>query len=245
MIEKMIEMMLRFGEVTAVNAEKASIHYTETFNDPFAGKTDWNSIGESEYLLLRRKISGKVSFRPTILSHFPPGAFMLGGLFLTVIAPFLTLTEVREKSQLDLLEGLHEVFQSRLGELAIPFLCGLIFLIPSFVILRGMWRPVVFNIQKGYFYKGSLKAHEHPRNKDSIVWCSLEEIHALQILRHKDIESEGESTISYEVNIVKKDISRISVVRYNKLKKAQKEASTLAQVLSVPLWDGVTFAYKV
>lgn len=243
MFEKMTEALLSFKRLAEEQVKQSNMHYVKRFNDPIAGKTNWNALGDSEYHSLKKDVRGNIFFRPTILSHLFPGIFFLAGLFV-LCSPLFFLFEFMQKSQLGFFESLIEMAHSSPEKLIVLPLFGLSFWIPPFFIFRKMWAPVVFNFQKGYFYKGHLKAHEHPQNKDSMPWCSLEEIYALQLLLREDSDPEGGTTISYEISIVKKDASRIGVVRYRKLKKSQEEGLILAQLLNVPLWDGVTNAYE-
>ena len=106
---------------------------------------------------------------------------------------------------------------------------------------RRFTKPIVFNFQKGYFFKGRMKSHQSPQQAGLEDWCRLEEIHALQIIseRVRSSSKNGRSRYyrSHELNLIKKDASRLNVVDYGNLKRLRIDAEVLAQTLDIPIWD--------
>ena len=118
---------------------------------------------------------------------------------------------------------------------------SLAFTAGGYALLRSFNKPVVFDMNRRFFFKGHLKRHETPRQKGLEDWCLFDDIHALQIIAERvQSSSSGKnnsSYYSYELNIIKKDASRLNVVDYGNLSAIRKDAQTLANALSVPLWD--------
>ncbi len=86
-----------------------------------------------------------------------------------------------------------------------------------------------FDFTNGTFRKVRLRSGGH-RCENPI---RLTEIRALQLLAH-----EHDQHISYELNLVLGDASRIPVVAHGGLKALREDATELGRLLGVPLWDG-------
>ena len=75
--------------------------------------------------------------------------------------------------------------------------------------------PIVFDLERGYFYKGWLK--KNVLSDQRIECCELDDIHALQIIAEYLSGEPIADFNSYELNIVKKDSTRINVVDHGDL----------------------------
>ena len=138
------------------------------------------------------------------------------------------------------MELFSQIYQAGSESVMIPLclILSVAFMLGGLHQLRSQLVPVVFSIPKGYFYKGDLKEHAHPRDKDSMIWCLFEDIVALQLLAIEKNLEDDERVYIYECNIILKDASRVHVVYNNSsLKTLRTCAQTLAQAFNVPLWD--------
>ena len=106
----------------------------------------------------------------------------------------------------------------------------------SFLLYKTVM-PIVFNLERGYFHKGWMNKNVSLQLQ-TIEWCELDDIHALQIISEYvsgDIDSPNFK--SYEINILKKDASRVNVVDHGGLQTLRSDTKILAEVLGVPVWD--------
>jgi hypothetical protein len=114
-------------------------------------------------------------------------------------------------------------------------LFGLVFAAVGGGTLYGGTKPIAFDIQLGYFWKGR---NPPPYNfgvepKEALP---LPRIHALQIVSERCSSSKS-SFMSYELNLVLQDGSRRNVVDHGNLDGLRTDARELAIFLAVPLWD--------
>ena len=183
------------------------------FNDPIAEKVNWD-----------RMAAGGASFKTHSLQHSPNGCisfkstlgsklFALG--FILAPLPFTLF-----------------VFFTKWILILVFF-----FMTMGSILLHKTLLPIVFDLERGYFYKGWLKKNVSLRMQ-RIECCELVDIHALQIIAEYisgDTDSRGFR--SYELNIVKKDATRINVVDHGDLSVLRRDAQILAVHISVPVWD--------
>lgn len=117
----------------------------------------------------------------------------------------------------------------------IGLLLGLVFASLGWYMFFRQMRPIVFDKQEGFIWKGrkptEMRAYE---TTDKYVW--LESIHALQIIAEYMSGKNG-GYYSYELNLVLKNGNRINIVDHGKRKKLAQDAEVLAEFLGVPVWD--------
>lgn len=201
---------------------------TEQFNDPIANQTDWDPLipGGTNIRThkLHKDMRGNIKFKAGIGALIFSGFFFLIGLAALGIAGSV-------------------IVESGLNSEA-PFisLFGVGFGGIGLWMLRRFTTPIVFSFQKGYFYKGWLRDNERPQQK-GLTWCPIEEIHALQIVSER-IDNDS-SYYSHELNIIKKDASRLNIVDYADISKLRSDAIELAKTLDVPLWDASKEAFRL
>jgi hypothetical protein len=116
-------------------------------------------------------------------------------------------------------------------------LIGLVFLGAGGAMLYFSTSPVVFDKQKGFFWKGRKAPYESGDQKNLKNCARLGEIYALQLIAEWVTRGEGGSYYSYKINLVLKDASRINVINYVKKSKIREDAKALAEFLGKPLWD--------
>jgi hypothetical protein len=99
--------------------------------------------------------------------------------------------------------------------------------------------PTVFDKQRGYFCKGR-KAPESVFDRSKLKnHTELERIHALQLIAElltKKNNSSG-GCLSYELNLVLIDGSRLNVIDHGGQADIREDARKLAGFLGKPLWD--------
>ena len=161
---------------------------------------------------------GNMYFKATPLSLFVGGVFALIGLIGLLIIGFMVI-----ENTFDVLMIFFSAFALLLGW-------------PGCWLLYAFMLPTVINVQKGYCSKGRLQLHEHPHHKGIKDWCALKDIHALQITS-KNVRSRISLYRSHELNIIKKDATRLHIVEYDNLSHLRADANTLAKHLNVPIWD--------
>jgi hypothetical protein len=97
-------------------------------------------------------------------------------------------------------------------------------------------KPIVFDKHSGHFWKGR-RNPEHVINHDSIkTLAKLDDIHAFQLIS-EHCSGDKSSYFSYELNLIRKDSTRINVVDHGKLDKIREDAQKLSNFLEKPLWD--------
>jgi hypothetical protein len=118
----------------------------------------------------------------------------------------------------------------------------------------GVWlyyfmnKPIVFDKDSGYFWKGRKDPQQALMPEMSKDFVRLKDIHAIQLLSEECMmigrSGSGSGTrevkipfYSYEINLVLEDGSRMNVIDQGNLNRIRADAKTLAQFLEVPLWD--------
>ncbi len=124
-----------------------------------------------------------------------------------------------------------------LGLFLIPW--GAIFGGVGVYVLYGARNGLVFDSAKGSYYRG--KVYDASLTADRDKLGMLSDIYALQIISEhvRSSSSSGGSSSynSYEINLVFGDGERLNVMDHGKLAAIEKDAKTLAQFLSVPIWQ--------
>jgi hypothetical protein len=196
---------------------------TTQFDDPIADKTDWGPCRSGGTNFRTHKLvpemRGIMRFKATLGALMFGFVFMAAGLGSGVVMIGETLSG------------------SNPPPIFIAIIVPIVFGGAGFYLLRSFMTPIVFSINKGYFWKGYMKEHEDPEHKGLKTYCRILDIHALQVISEY-CKSDKSPYRSYEINIVKKDGSRLNVVDYGNRHKIREDAQKLATYLRVPLWDG-------
>ena len=193
--------------------EEMSMPDLQRFKDPIAEETQWDRLvaGGASFKThsLQQDLNGTIQFKSTL------GSKLFAGLFIVVPLPFTLF-----------------LFFTKW---IIPLV--LFFMIMGSVLLYKTLTPIVFNLERGYFHKGWMSKNVSLQLQN-IEWCEIDDIHALQIISEYvsgDIDSP--SFKSYELNIVKRDASRVNVIDHGGLQSLRSDAKILAKILGVPVWD--------
>jgi hypothetical protein len=195
------------------------------YDDPIAAQTKWTPARRGGSSFCTRKLIQKsfhrYKFRPAIGAIIFYLIFLIIGLGLlaaSLKAPFLPESiKMNDGSPITLIIG------------------GVFALIGAGMFYFGT-KPIIFDKQQGYFYKGRHAPSVTSYNVRGKNHISLNQIHAIQLIS-EFCRGNKSSYYSYELNLVLQDASRMNVVDHGKLSRIQKDAQKLAEFLGVPLWD--------
>lgn len=196
------------------------------FNDELAMKTQWTPLvpGGASFRtrkLVISKMGNKANFKTTI------GALLFGGIFFIVGLGVLIFGIIRFVSN------------GVAGESFFLTGFGLIFGAVGAGMLCWFTRPIVFDQDMGFFWKGRVSRDKLMYSVESLKNCvSLKKIHALQIIS-EFCKGDKSSYYSYELNLVLDDGERLNVVDHGDLKALRADAEILSEYLQLPVWDGV------
>ncbi len=205
----------------------AKIVDPEVFNHPLSKKTDWHPLagGGSNFKTHRLDASNAeiLVFKCTKGAYLFSGVFIFFGL-LGLVLPIALFIE----------GGMQQ--WSMIGFAA---LFGGVFLGVGLLMLNLITIPRVFDLFHGVFYKARKKPvnNMNPSIIKKTSLTKLNEVEAIQIIRER-IRSKNSTYYSYEINLVLADASRVNVIDHGKHQAVIEDAETLANALSVPLWDG-------
>jgi hypothetical protein len=188
----------------------------ERFGDPMALHTDWSPLcgGGSNFRSHKLDCSdaNRWAFKVSI------GAILFGSFFIGVGLGVIALSFWQDEKVLFM-----RAF-------------GLVFAVAGSALLLGMSTPTVFDKQRGYFHKGRKRPEATFDRSKLKHYTELERIHALQLLAER-VRSKNGSYLSYELNLVLIDGSRINVTDHGGHAGIRDDARKLAEFLDKPLWD--------
>lgn len=220
MFEKLAEQ-LRNLRVT-----RAAVAPTR-FTDPLARRTEWGPLikGGASFgtQALVQIDSSRLEFRPT------PGAimfyivFMVMGLGALLGCAFAIMAPGQPPPAPGAYLGL---------------LIGCVFVVAGVSALYSGTAPIVFDRQKGYFWKGRKAPDAGPDRAAFTDGTELSRIHALQLIT-EFCRGNKSSFYSYELNLVLADGTRLNVVDHGNQGRIREDAAALAAFLNVPVWDAL------
>ena len=194
-----------------------------TIDDPVAMKTKWTPAksGGASFCTHRlvRAGSDRIEFQPSAGAKFFYLVFIVVGLGVLIYFSFLGIT-------------------GSSSEVFIPISVGFIFSTVGSVMLYMGTTPVVFDKNRGFFWKsrqGPEKTTTHSSAKKS---TRLKNIHALQLVSEY-CRGNKSSFYSHELNLVLSNGRRINVVDHGNGEKLKGDARTLAAFLEKPIWDAL------
>ncbi len=195
----------------------------EVFNHPIAQKTEWHPLrrGGANFQThrLHSDTPDKLVFKATLGAKLFSGLFAVIGLFGLVVPIFIFFNQGMQDWAL----------------LMFALFFGGIFLAVGLFMLYLFALPRVFDTFYGCYYKGWHRPR-HRMGSDAKT-TDLNEVEAIQVLRER-VRSKNGSYYSYEINLVMSDASRVNVTDHGKRDAIVADATTLAQSLGVPMWDG-------
>jgi len=194
------------------------------FNDPIALEINWQPIkkGGSNFRTHKfvRVDQAVLKVLPTlglkIFIHF----FLIAGA--SALAFFVYL--LFEKTQ-----PVEEPF-------FVLLVFGLIFSVISVVMNKTIGVSGTFDKISGFYWRGKKGPREVPNAHADKRFTAFSNIYALQIIRER-VRSDESTYSSYELNLIRKDKSRVNVTDHSNIKRLREDAKLLSEFLGVPVWD--------
>jgi hypothetical protein len=194
----------------------------ESIHDPFAKEIEWTplmrggaSFGTHTILI---NSQGNLEFKASLFSKLLPAFFIGIGLFMESI----TLIVIIGTGTFN-------------NGMIIPFLMSSIFVIGWIYAYSNYTKPVVFDRQNGYYYKGKPKMNYWMLNPTDKNIIPLSSIYAIQIITER-VSTKNSSFLSYEINLVLDDKRRINIVDHGNIERIQADSKQLSEYLGVPVW---------
>lgn len=174
---------------------------------------DWTPLKKGGYNYRTRKLKvypdRKIVFKPAIANYIFPLVFCIMPMFFL----FIITNSTGNPSFLFL----------------IPiFLILLIFFSTGLFLGYTLLQPIGFNLKKQVFYKG----------KKVIPLGDIDGIQVIneEVTLNNDTTVNSSKFISYEINLVLKDRSRINIVDHNRKDIIIQDAKTLSKHLNLPIY---------
>ncbi len=197
------------------------------FDDPIAMQTGWTPAKGGGANFRTHKLveanSNRLEFRSSIGAKLFYFIFFIVGMGLLIGFSAYRVSSGEFSADVDTL---------------IPLLLGLVFAVVGGCMLYFGTAPIVFDKQKGSFWKGRKAPNEVLDRKVLKDFAELDEIHALQLISEY-CRGDKSSYYSYELNLVCKDGKRINVVDHGNQNKLRDDAQTLSAFLERPVWDAI------
>jgi len=200
----------------------------KVFHDPFALEIGWDSMtGGSTNIVSRRFESAspiKAEFVPTSASLGVAHQIQWSGLALIALSSWA-------------------IVKQHAYSLFIGIIFGFGFLAVGMAVSWFIHVPIVFDRSLGLFWKGRQNPKQDPAQVPTPgTGVLLNQIHAIQLLTKRvlmrGIQGRGGSNyLSYQLNLVLKDKTRVTVIDHAGIQASREDAKKLAEFLSVPLWD--------
>lgn len=204
-------------------------------NDPVALKTYWTSVGRSSSRHRTHKLvqinSNRVEFKASLQEK-------LGSLLFFIIGSLVFF--------LPIYGFIFHVYGLISHTSTVFFMMGfgLIFMSVGAYLFYSATKPIVFDKNDGYFWRGRVE----PKNvlmKNSIEddWAVIDKIHALQLINKYisgSTDADGHhssSYYSYELNLVLDDGKRLNVLSHGHHNSIIKDTKILSNFLQKPIWN--------
>ena len=198
----------------------------DKFKDTVAQKTSWSALKSGGASFGTHNLvevsSRRLEFRPTIFAIVFYLIFALAGLGMLGFVLF-------QEYQTDFALESDFVFLS---------IGGLIFSSVGIVLGYHGTKPIVFDQEYGFYWKGLKKPNRDIEYSHPELFTPLNNIHALQILSEY-IKGNKSSYYSYELNLVFRDGKRTNVIDHGNINKIREDARKLSQFINRPVWDAV------
>jgi hypothetical protein len=157
-----------------------------------------------------------MEFRPSVGMKLFSTVFMLAGVIIIIATS--VFSEIREPQDF------------------FPIGLGVVFWMAGAFMFHHSCTPIVFDLSRGYFYKGRKKPEQMVDPSKLKHYASLKRVHALQIIS-EFCKSKNSSYYSYELNLVLDDGTRINVIDHGNQQAVRDDAQKLSGFLNKPLWD--------
>ena len=198
----------------------------EQFNHPLAGQTEWHPLkgGGANFQTHQLDSSNpdQLVFKATRFTQIFSGIFTVVGIIGLVVPLAIFFYHGAESWWL--------IF------FALVF--GGLFTAAGAMLFYYTAAPKVFDTFYNCYYVGRKKPQDtlgrNQSGKRPVI--DFNDIKAIQVLSER-ISSKNGSYLSYEINLVLADASRINVIDHGKHETVINDAQKLATQLGVPFWD--------
>jgi hypothetical protein len=218
MVLKLIDKLKGIRTTQVLNVDR--------FNDSVANKTSWGPLKKGGASFGTHKLveasTRRLEFRPAVFAIVFYTIFALVGLGML---GFVFYQEYQSGF----------AFESDFVFLSIG---GLIFSSVGFVLGYHGTKPIVFDREYGFYWKGRKKPNRDIEYSHPELFTPLNNIHALQILSEY-IKGNKSSYYSYELNLVFRDGRRTNVIDHGNIDKIREDARKVSQFINRPVWDGI------
>ena len=208
------------------NLQSNQIYFDRSnFNDSIATKTNWYPMKLGGTNFQTHKLvtvnPNRLEFKATLLAKLFYSTFSFFGIIVLVDFYFSDF----------LINGL-----SFNKDTIMTLFVSFILIGVSSILFYFGTKPIIFDKNKGFFWKGWKEPDKIFNKKDLKYFTKLEQIHALQIISEY-IHDRKNSYYSYELNIILKDGKRINIIDHSNLNILQNDASTISKFLNIPIWN--------
>ena len=207
------------------------------FRDPIAMQTDWTPLIDGliktrTYKLVKVN-SNRVEFRATLGLKLVYLLFLICGLALPLFFIYFYIYTYTERG--------FSYNMSMLIPVIISLVLTLAFLIFSGCLFYRSTIPIVFDKEKGVFWKGRKEPGKVYDNKALKHLTELDEIHALQLISEYCSGNlfYSHPHYNYELNLVLENGKRINVIGLSNQDQLQEDADTISVFLDKPVWDAL------
>lgn len=194
------------------------------FNDPVALRTAWTPAKGGGTNFRTHKLVQvdlrRVEFRATVGNILFCSLFLIAGLGVGIGVVVYTIVHGRA---LDV-------------EIAFPVLFGMIFAVVGGGLLYYTTRPIIFDAQRGFYWKGRKSPDDVPDRTAIKDFALFADLHAIQLVSER-CSGKNSSYCSYELNLVLHDGKRLNVIDHGNRDKLRVDAATLSRFLGKPVWD--------
>ena len=126
------------------------------------------------------------------------------------------------------------------------------FVIAGITLLLKSSRPIVFDLQLGFFWRGKKSPNDLISQQTTKDAVRIQDIHGLQLIFWGGVVNTadgrgGTRNYRYELNLVLNDGNRINVAvaTYYNRERLQADAATLARTLGKPLWNAIDAMFSL
>lgn len=213
-------------EEAAEEIRQATRELEETFDDPMVRQTDWTPAarGGTNVRSHRLKKSGpeRLTFKPAPQAFVFSAGLLAGGAAIVYYQPFGDIEPAW--------------MQTAIG-------AGL--LVVGLSWAYGTSKPTVLDRQRGICWTGWSAPASVEAARDRKDCAVLDDVHAIQVIRERVSGGEGKNRYdSYEINLVRKDGSRLNLVDHGKQQVIRDDAQALGEFLQIPVWDASDFGRR-
>ena len=235
MIKTLLANIQKIAREAAERNRTAFDERLDAFNDDFAKELEWGPATRGGVGFRTRTMvtpgNQTIQFRPSLASFsISTGSVAIGfWLIARFVMPGISAQHYFY-DPFGVIRALYYQLQHQIsiGKISVT-LFGLVFVVIGLISLYKLFRPVKFDGFKKTFSKG------YPFFHRTLV--AFDEIKAIQILSENCKDTKNNSFISYELNLVLKNKSRITVIDHSDVSEIRRNGNELSKMMFVPVWD--------